>query len=563
MEKPLENLANVRNCSTSTAIRKGVERFVFSFTPALTNAKKIGTVQIYFRMPRKQKRTPEQSEALPGVQSKPVAPIAPDLASGLSTSQSTKRTWHFHWGRIAAGAGIAVALMIMAIGWKMVSTGTRIFHGNDNSSTLQQLGRLIVPGDRELKADDQGRTNILLVGHGGDGHEGPWLADTIIVASLQQKTGEVATLSIPRDFIANLPDYGYRKINNALAFGRTKANPNGGDALISSVVSEVIGQPIHYFARVDFTGFKKAVDDVGGVTITVDTPFVDSSYPTYNYGYQTIQFEAGEQKMAGEKALQFARSRKGSNGEGSDFARSLRQQKLLFAFREKALSLGTLTNPGRISDLLSTLGNHVGSSMELWEVMRMASILKNLNASAVATRVLDATEADSLVKSSSGTDGAYIIQPRLGIGNYQEIHELFTNIFTYNAIAKENVPVQLQNGTGQTGIAEIAGRSLRSYSFDVESVANPKDLRYEQSVIVDLSNGRASQTVAMLKEKFGASVTTTLPGDLTLQTGTLLNRNTATQRPAEVLVVLGQSAITIVNNTLSPAARTLPRASAT
>ncbi len=514
-------------------------------------------------MPRKQKDAPAQAVTQTGAQSQPAPSIPPDRTSGLSASAAPKRSWRFHWGRIAAGAGIAIALVIMAIGWKMVSTGTRIFHGNDNSSTLQQLGRLIVPGDRELKADEQGRTNILLVGHGGDGHEGPWLADTIIVASLQQKTGEVATLSIPRDFLANLPNYGYRKINNALAFGRTKDNPNGGDTLISSVVAEVIGQPIHYFARVDFTGFKKAVDDVGGLTITVDTPFVDSSYPTYNFGYQTVQFDAGEQKMNGEKALQFARSRKGSNGEGSDFARSLRQQKLLFAFREKALSLGTLTNPGRISDLLSTLGNHVGSSMELWEVMRLAGILKNLDANAVATRVLDATETDSLVKAGTGTDGAYIIQPRLGIGNYQEIHELFTNIFTYNAIAKENVPVQLQNGTGQTGIVEVAGRSLRSYSFDIESVANPKDLRYEQSVIVDLSNGRASQTVAMLKEKFGASVTTTLPGDLSLQTGTHLNRNVATQRPAEVLVVLGQSAISIVKTTLSPAARTLPRASAT
>ncbi|MEK7631951.1 MAG: LCP family protein [Patescibacteria group bacterium] len=470
-----------------------------------------------------------------------------------------------HWWHALVGVATIIAVVAIGLGWKILRVGSSVFGGMNGTSALGQLGKLIVPGDRELTNDGKGRTNILLVGHGGPGHEGPYLADTIILVSLNQNTSDVAMLSIPRDFLVELPDYGYRKINNALAFGRTDENPKGGDALITQAVQDVTGQTVHYYARVDFNGFKEAVDTLGKLDVTVDAPFMDAEYPTYNFGYQTIRFEAGAQEMDGERALQFSRSRHGNNGQGSDFARSARQQKLLFAFREKALSAGTLTNPSKISGLLDDLGGHVSTTFELWEAARLAQIAKDITPEKVVTRVLETTP-DNLVRQGTGTDGAYVIQPRLGLGNYTEIHELETNIFQLNVVAKENVAVQVQNAAGETGLADTVSKTLRGFAYDIVSLATPKGVRYAQSVIVDLSNGRASQTVATLQSKYGATVTTTLPADISLASAkpiTNFNSNSATAPDPQVILILGTSAVSIVHSTTPPAARNLPAASST
>ena len=495
----------------------------------------------------------------PPVDAKPV----PDPTPGAGISATRKRRYHFHWWHAVVGITGVVAVIAIGLGWKLLRVGTDVFGGTGNASPLEQLGRLIVPGDRELKQDAANRTNILIVGHGGPGHEGPYLADTIILASLDNTTQDVAMLSIPRDFLVDIPGYGYRKINNALAFGNTNDNPTGGDALMRDIVQDVTGQTVHYFARVDFNGFKQAVDAIGGIDVTVDTPFVDYEYPTYNYGYQTIRFDTGAQHFDGERALQFSRSRHGTNGEGSDFARSKRQQKLILALRDKALSLGTLTNPGKMSGLLDSLGAHVTTTFELWEVARLASIAEDLSSDKLISRVLE-TSPDNLVRQGTGTDGAYVIQPRLGLGNYAEIHELAANIFQNNAVLRESTPVQVVNATGETGLASAVSTYLRGFAYNITSyVQAPTGVRYEGTVIVDLSSGTATQTVAALQQKYGGTVSATLPIDVPLSAGTPLANTNASDGAPKVLLILGRSAVSIAKSSYPSAFQNLPPASST
>ncbi|MDP2789691.1 MAG: LCP family protein [bacterium] len=518
--------------------------------------------------------------ALPSTKRHPPAtPLRPSPTVVKASADRGRRAGsRFHWWHGIIVVAAVVAITAIGLGWKLLKVSGTVFDNGADTSVFGQLGKLILPGDRELKQDAKHRTNILLVGYGGVGHEGPYLADTIILASLDNTTKEVGMLSIPRDFLVDLPGYGYRKINNALAFGMTEENPKGGDVLITKAVEEVTGQTVHYFARVDFNGFKQAVDAVNGVDITVDTAFKDFEYPTYNYGYQTIAFEIGKQRMDGERALQFTRSRHGTNGEGSDFARSVRQQKLLFALQEKARSVGTLTNPGKISGLIDTLGAHVSTTFELWEVMRFANLAKEFSPDRVATRVLETT-ADSVVRAGTGIEGAYIIQPRLGLGNYAEIQELTNNIFQYNAVATEAAPIQVVNATTETGLADTVGHALRGYSYDVRSVTSPNKVSYDTSIIVDLSNGQAPQTVASLQQRFGGSITTSLPADLLLAPGRTIvnqpgragsssagNANGNTNSPIvepKVLLILGRSAITIANSMYPNVIRNLPPARST
>jgi len=240
---------------------------------------------------------------------------------------------------IVIGLGFLTKI-VLAINSTNSQTGEKI-------GFFEQIKHLLINPEKEIKGESDDRLNMLLIGIGGAGHPGSYLADTIIVASLKPSTKEVAFISIPRDLYVEIPDYGWRKINNAFAFGHGPDYPGGGEALLKEIVEDVTGLPIHYYARLDFEGFRKAIDDVGGIDIYVENSFTDYEYPDYNYGYQTISFKKGWEHMSGERALQFVRSRHGTSGEGSDFARSKRQQKVLFAVKERIFSINTFINPAQ------------------------------------------------------------------------------------------------------------------------------------------------------------------------------------------------------------------------
>ena len=247
-------------------------------------------------------------------------------------------------------------------------------------------------------------------------------------------------LSIPRDLTVNIPGYGERKINNANAFGAMDDLPGGGGMFTARILSNVLNTSIPYYMRVDFSGFKKLVDDAGGVNIDVDKSFTDYEYPTTNFGYQTISFKQGPQKMDGDKALKYTRSRHGNNGEGSDFARSRRQQKVIMALKDKMLSLEFLANPEAVSKTAEDLGNHIKTNLKLWEIMRLRSYAEKIGAGSVASKVLENNEA-GMLKSETGIDGAYLLMPREK--DFSEIQEFSKNIFNYSPISNEKARLDL------------------------------------------------------------------------------------------------------------------------
>ncbi|KKR74707.1 MAG: Cell envelope-related transcriptional attenuator, partial [Candidatus Curtissbacteria bacterium GW2011_GWD1_40_8] len=127
--------------------------------------------------------------------------------------------------------------------------------------------------DTGLKSDN-GRTNILLLGIGGQGHEGPDLSDTMILASVDKEGKDVVLVSIPRDLWA--PGVS-AKINAVYAYGQEK--DESGLSQVKKASVELFGLPIHYAFRIDFDGFIKAIDLVNGLDVEVENTFVDSRYP--------------------------------------------------------------------------------------------------------------------------------------------------------------------------------------------------------------------------------------------------------------------------------------------
>ena len=174
------------------------------------------------------------------------------------------------------------------------------------------------------------RVNILVIGIGGKAHIGGGkdLADALMLASFRPSTGEVALLSIPRDLYVPIGRYGTHRINEAHRIGNQTAYAGRGPKLTMDTVSGIFGVPIHGFIRIDFAGFEKIIDQIGGVDVYVERSFHDFLFDD--------GFEKGWQHLNGDRALRYARYRYVNDAEeGTTFGRERRQQQVVNAVREK------------------------------------------------------------------------------------------------------------------------------------------------------------------------------------------------------------------------------------
>jgi LCP family protein required for cell wall assembly len=219
-----------------------------------------------------------------------------------------------------------------------------------------------------------GRTNILVLGKAGAGYTAPDLTDTIIFASVNNDNLSTTLTSLPRDIW--IPAI-RAKLNSAYYWGGQRQE-GGGLTLAKSVVEEIVGQPVHYGVVIDFSGFKKIIDVIGGIEVEVERGFVDEKYPIvgrendecggdkeFKCRYETVRFEKGLTQMDGETALKFVRSRNAVGEEGTDLAREARQQKVLVALKNKLLSSQVFLSPKRLLGVIQEIKNSVETDMDV------------------------------------------------------------------------------------------------------------------------------------------------------------------------------------------------------
>lgn len=234
------------------------------------------------------------------------------------------------------------------------------------------------------------RTNFLLLGIGGEGHEAPDLTDTLILASYSHTRSEITLISIPRDLW--LPSL-KTKINTTYYYGQRKS-PGGGIILSKSAISEVTGVPIHYAAVVDFQTFKEAIDLIGGIEVNVGNSFTDERYPiagrendtcsgdiSYSCRYEKISFSKGPNQFDGETALKYVRSRHSTDlATGTDYSRSVRQKEVLSGIKNKLISSETLKNPKMISNLVNLFTTKTNTDIDkslYFELVKIAIASRN------------------------------------------------------------------------------------------------------------------------------------------------------------------------------------------
>lgn len=296
--------------------------------------------------------------------------------------------------------------------------------------TTVGLGRdFLFPSLERIKTND-GRINILILGIGGAGHDGPDLTDTMLMASISTTDNKMTLISVPRDiWIPDLKD----KINSAYMYGKQRQGVNSGLLLAKSTMEGVLGVQIDYAVLMDFGGFKEVIDTLGGISVNVKTGFSDSQYPidgresdtcngdpTFACRYMTISFKPGVQTMDGTTALQFVRSRHASGTEGNDIAREARQQLVIAAIIKKALTPSVFTNINTDENLF---------------IIAQKSVLTDMKLSEEATLARFLIDARSNMKSYTIPDNLLYNPPN----EYKYFNSIFTHAFVFIPNNKQSI----------------------------------------------------------------------------------------------------------------------------
>lgn len=338
----------------------------------------------------------------------------------LKLGQDKKNS--FKISRVKNSLKVLSFLLIFGI---LISLAFLLITRSGTSSYVSQL----LTGTALSSTEQQ--VNVLLLGIAGGAHAGGNLTDTIMVASYNLTTNELYLFSIPRDlWLPSLKS----KANAVYEIG---LSDNNGLDLAKTVMGNVLGIPIHYGLRMDFRGFVQAIDAIDGIEVEVEKAFDDYLYPIqgaeddlcgntekemdfndsdakklniapgkrtvlvtaqgdiatdsaeedkgikyFSCRYEHIKFDKGKTKMSGAVALSFVRSRHATNGEGSDFKRAKRQQKVIEAIKNKVLSLETLTNPQKLAGLIKLLGKSIDTDISPKDAIEFYKLSKSLDKTA-------------------------------------------------------------------------------------------------------------------------------------------------------------------------------------
>jgi LCP family protein required for cell wall assembly len=374
------------------------------------------------------------------------------------------------------------------------------------------------PGSLGWKIKHDERINILLLGYGGPGHDGPYLTDSMMLLSIRPGQREAMMISVPRDLwvkIPALPRNGYMwgKLNSAYAIGMDhndfpnvrpewKTETGGGD-LAAATVSQVTGLPVDYWVGVDFKAFRDVVNALGGIRVDVPTALDDPYFPVgETTGMMRIHVDAGSQQFNGERALQYTRSRETT----SDFDRSRRQQLVMLAVRQRVFTLNAVP---RMMSLLSALQDNVRTNLRPGDMQQLADLAGRIKDQDIRRVAIDTS---NLLRSGSSSDGQYILQPL--DPTYGALQRYLATALPDRSTLAKQVPFQVQDGSRRYWLpygigtpASIMTSLLQAQGW--QATAGPATTqRVTQTQILDGSGGRAATTVAWLQDYFGGVVTT-------------------------------------------------------
>lgn len=333
------------------------------------------------------------------------------------------------------------------------------------------------------------RVNVLLLGIDEREQEsGPWRTDTMIVVSVDPASKTAAMLSIPRDLWVPIPGMDTEgKINTAHFLGDLTKYPGGGPALAMATVQYNFGIATPYYVRLNFGGFEKLIDLIGGVEICVPQTIDDPEYPDSGYGYEPLHIDAGCQHMDGRLALKYARTRHSGLG---DFDRAKRQQQVILAVRDKVVKGDLLPMlVSKAGPLLDTLKDSVQTNLTLDQALRLAKLATQIVSANIKQAVIDET---MVLRYMAPTDPPQdVLVPILD--KVRELRDRLFNIAPVNPAGTPNpvitrARVRVENGTYTEGLAARTADRLKSLGFNVVEYASADRFDYAQSQVINYTS---------------------------------------------------------------------------
>jgi polyisoprenyl-teichoic acid--peptidoglycan teichoic acid transferase len=317
-------------------------------------------------------------------------------------------------------------------------------------------------------------------------------SDTLILLHLDPGGAWASMLSIPRDTVANVPGFGESKINAAFMRGYDNAEElygsgtdpvAAGAALAADTVEQFLQLPahgtrIHYVATINFNGFAQMIDAVGGIEVDVPFEIVDTEYPTEDFGTTTIRIPAGRQRMDGERALQYVRTRHAD----SDFGRAERQQQVIQAIVQELRNRPALLRPITGLRLMGAAGEATRTTMPVGrpDALLMGPLLSRIEPEQIAQYRIN---PDDVAVTEAGFN---LIWDPTGV------QELVRKMLTPPAEAEEQAVIQVLNGAGVGGVAGRVSEALREQGFTVTTPGNAEQTPTTQ--IIDYGDHPATRT---------------------------------------------------------------------
>ena len=415
-------------------------------------------------------------------------------ARGLEKKQSKKR-------RVVKIVLLFLLLIILSGATWLMLWGNDIIRKitGENSDIWSAIGSVVSETYEPLKEDENGRTNILVIGTsgfdmGGSGHSGAQLTDSIMLISLDQKTGDTVMINIPRDLKIGRTCTATGKINEVYwCNNQSGENEEAGAQAILRVVEEILDVNIQYYAHLNWGALITIVDALGGITVVFD----EDIFAACNDMGVYADIEKNTQvALDGKPALCVARTRYGT--PRGDFSRGASQQKILIALKDKLLEkqLGLTEALG----LVGTLGDNLRTNFSTEEIKTGLHIAKEFDMGTARQLTLsDRSKKISYVKTANINGISYVV-PSAGVGNYSEIQKYLAHEMISDPVVREEAKILLLNGSDQTGVATQAGQELEKESFIISYISDAPEKLEKKGYHVYLINEEKRLSFEALKK---------------------------------------------------------------
>ena len=389
--------------------------------------------------------------------------------------------------------------------------------------------------------DGKERLNILLIGADQRPGQGTFNTDTLIVVSIDPISKQVAMFSLPRD-TANVPTppgparqaFGpvyTRKINAWWTSIRKRSDLFPGTAKtrgyngLKAIMGNLYGLDVKYFVEVNFDGFRKIVDVMGGVTVNVQIPVSDDRFPSVRGSLRRVYIPSGIQHMTGADALRYARSR---HGGGSDFDRGYRQQRVLLSLREQADPQDLIP---RLPDLIAALNTAISTDIPSNQLAPLLGLASQVDTKDIRSYVFSPPLYGTETPPGAPT---YFIDPKIS-----KIRAAVKRAFTADPVdeatrqnlAQEGAGVWVLDGTGDgTRGTDLAGYlDYHGLAASAPRQKPPGAVPPDTTIVVyNGAEERSPDTIAYLEKTLGVTATTRI--DPVIRTDIVITVGRATPR---------------------------------